>query len=64
MNQDQLLTLAQVASRLQVSMSTVYRLVDRGELKTIRIGRSYRVRPDDLAAYIEGNARKQDNRHD
>lgn len=53
MSQDQLLTLQQVADRLQVSMSTVRRLVAAGKLKTVRIGRNLRVRPDDLAAYIK-----------
>lgn len=53
MSQDQLLTLQQVADRLQVSMSTVRRLVDAGKLKAIRIGRNLRVRPEDIAAYIE-----------
>lgn len=53
MSQDQFLTLQQVADRLQVSMSTVRRLVDAGKLKTVRIGRNLRVRSEDLAAYIE-----------
>lgn len=55
---DQLLTLRQVADRLQVSMSTVRRLVDAGKLKTVRIGRSHRVRPEDLDTYIEGQAQE------
>jgi len=55
MSQDQLLTLRQVADRLQVSMSTVRRLVDAGELRTVRIGRNLRVRPEDLKAYIDAN---------
>ena len=53
MSQDQLLTLQQVADRLQVSMSTVRRLAAKGKLKTVRIGRNLRVRPEDLAAYIK-----------
>jgi excisionase family DNA binding protein len=53
MSNDQLLTLQQVAERLQVSMSTVRRLVDAGKLRSVRIGRNLRVRPEDLAAYIE-----------
>lgn len=53
MNQDQLLTLRQVAGRLQVSMSTIHRRIKAGELPTVRIGRSLRVRPEDLDAYIE-----------
>lgn len=62
MSHDQLLTLQQVADRLQVSISTVRRLVDAGELRTVRIGRNLRVRPEDLAAYIEANTetRKED----
>ena len=55
MNQDQLLTLPQVADRLQVSMSTVRRRVAAGELPVVVIGRSHRVRPEDLARYIETN---------
>ena len=53
MSQDQLLTLQQVADRLQVSMSTVRRLIDAGKLKTVRIGRNLRVRPEDLKVYID-----------
>lgn len=53
MSQDQLLTLQQVADRLQVSMSTVRRLVAAGKLKAVRIGRNLRVRPEDLSKYIE-----------
>ena len=53
MSQDQLLTLQQVADRLQVSMSTVRRLVAAGRLKAVRIGRNLRVRPEDLSKYIE-----------
>ena len=55
MSEDKLLTLQQVADRLQVSMSTVRRLIDAGKLKTVRIGRNLRVRPDDLKTYIETN---------
>lgn len=53
MSQDQLLTLQQVADRLQVSMPTVRRLVGAGKLKAVRIGRNLRVRPEDLSKYIE-----------
>lgn len=60
MSQDQLLTLQQVADRLQVSMSTIRRLADAGDLKIVRIGRNLRVRPDDLRAYIEANIMKGD----
>ena len=53
MNQDQLLKLPEVAERLQVSMSTLRRRIAAGELPVVVIGRSHRVRPEDLARYIE-----------
>ena len=52
MNQDQLLTLPQVAERLQVSMSTLRRRIAAGDLPVVVIGHSHRVRPEDLARYI------------
>jgi excisionase family DNA binding protein len=49
-----LLRLGEVADKLQVSLSTVRRLVKTGELKAIRPGkRLIRVRPADLDAYIQ-----------
>jgi excisionase family DNA binding protein len=49
-----LLTAAEVADQLRVSTMTVYRLIRRGELLAVRVGRNYRVRADDLAAYLDG----------
>ena len=48
-----LLTVEDVAQRLKVSPSTVRRLIRRGGLKTVRLGRLIRIRPADLNAYIE-----------
>lgn len=48
-----LLTLALVAEQLDVSLRTVERLVARGELAVVRVGRQVRVRPQDLDAYLE-----------
>ena len=48
-----LLTLQDVADFLQVSTRTVRRLVDRGELTAFRIGRSIRVRREDLRRLVE-----------
>jgi excisionase family DNA binding protein len=42
-----------VAELLNVSRKTAYRLIERGELSAVRIGTSVRVRPEDLAAYLE-----------
>jgi len=46
------LTVAEVADMMRVSTMTVYRLVKAGDLPAVRIGKSYRVREDDLDAYL------------
>jgi excisionase family DNA binding protein len=51
-----LLTVAEVATVIRVSRMTVYRLIRRGQLKAIRVGRNYRVREDDLELYLESQA--------
>lgn len=51
-----LLTVAEVATVMRVSRMTVYRLIRRGQLQAIRVGRNYRVREDDLAAYLDAQA--------
>ncbi len=48
----QLLTAAEVAAQLRVSTMTIYRLIRAGELPAVRVGRNYRVRQEDLAAYL------------
>lgn len=48
-----LLTAAEVAAQLRVSTMTIYRLIRAGELPAVRVGRNYRVREEDLAAYLE-----------
>jgi excisionase family DNA binding protein len=51
-----LLTVAEVANVMRVSRMTVYRLIRRGQLQAIRVGRNYRVREDDLSAYLDSQA--------
>lgn len=46
------LTAAEVASLLRVSTMTVYRLIRSGELPAVRVGKSYRVREDDVDRYL------------
>lgn len=46
------LTLDQVADRLQVSRRTVNRLVAEGRIRPVRIGRSPRVTERELSAYV------------
>ncbi len=50
----QLLTGGEVATMLRVSNMTVYRLVQSGELRALKIGKSYRLRDDDVDAYLAG----------
>ena len=45
-------TVAEVAARLRVSNMTVYRLVQSGQLPAIRVGRSYRIRAEDVDRYL------------
>jgi len=46
------MTVAEVAQLMRVSTMTVYRLIKAGELSAIRVGRSYRLRPDDVDRYL------------
>ena len=46
-----LLTPDVVGQHLRVSTATVYRLIARGELAALQVGRQYRVEPEALAAY-------------
>jgi excisionase family DNA binding protein len=49
---ERFLTPAQVAAALQVSRATVYRLIDRGELRARRVGLQLRVLAADLNAFL------------
>lgn len=48
------LTVAEVASMLRVSTMTVYRLIKAGQLPAARVGKSYRVKEDDVDRYLAG----------
>jgi excisionase family DNA binding protein len=41
-----------VAALLRVSNMTVYRLVQSNQLPAVRVGRSYRIREDDVDRYL------------
>jgi excisionase family DNA binding protein len=45
-------TVAEVAKQLRVSNMTVYRLVQAGHLPAVRVGRSYRIREEDVDKYL------------
>jgi excisionase family DNA binding protein len=50
-----LLTPEQVAEILQIHILTVYHYIRQGKLRAIRLGRSYRIAPQDLDLLIENN---------
>ena len=49
----QLLTVAQVAERLQVKPARVYEAVKDRRLRAVKVGRLLRFRPQDLEAFLE-----------
>ena len=51
-----LLTLGDVARLFRVSLSTLRRIIARGELPTVRVGTGVRVRHEDAAAYLAREA--------
>jgi excisionase family DNA binding protein len=49
---DRLLTVGEVAGTMRVSNMTVYRLIKRGQLAAIRVGKNYRIRESDVDLYL------------
>ena len=52
------LTVAEVAAMMRVSKMTVYRLVHRGELPAVRVGRSFRVPEQAVNDYLRDVLRR------
>ena len=46
------LTVAEVAAMMRVSTMTVYRLIKAGDLPAVRVGKSYRIREDDVDRFL------------
>jgi excisionase family DNA binding protein len=46
------LTVTEVAALLRVSNMTVSRLISAGDLAAVRVGKSYRLREDDVDKYL------------
>ncbi|MGA2035990.1 MAG: helix-turn-helix domain-containing protein [Acidimicrobiales bacterium] len=46
------LTVREVANTLRVSNMTVYRLINSGGLRAVRVGKSFRLREDDVDRYL------------
>ena len=62
MNDEQLLTVEQVAKQMQVHVETVRVWIRRGELVAINIGNEYRITHADLNDFLQ--RRKTDRRKD
>jgi len=56
MPRERLLTVAEVADHMRVSSMTVYRLIKSGTLKAVRVGKNYRIRTNDLDAYLQSSS--------
>ena len=50
-----LMTAREVAEALRVSPMTVYRMVDAGALRALRVGRQLRIPADALTAYVSSH---------
>ncbi|HVL92938.1 MAG: helix-turn-helix domain-containing protein [Acidimicrobiales bacterium] len=44
--------MAEVAATLRVSNMTVYRIISAGDLPAVRVGKSYRLREDDVDKFL------------
>jgi excisionase family DNA binding protein len=52
---DKFYTVPEVAELLKISQSKMYRLVQKGVIPYIKIGRNVRIRESDLLAWIDQN---------
>ena len=59
MSDSRFMTVQEVADLMRVSSMTVYRLIKGGELRAVRVGRSFRVREDDVNAFLENSYTQQ-----
>jgi len=53
MADEKLLTPEQVAERLQVTVQTIYAWMRSGYLSSVKMGRLWRIRPEDLEEFIK-----------
>ncbi|HEX6460700.1 MAG TPA: helix-turn-helix domain-containing protein [Thermoleophilaceae bacterium] len=49
------LTVDQVAARFQLSAKTIYRALERGQLRAAKFGSAWRIREADADAWFDGN---------
>lgn len=54
---NEIMTITQVAKYLQISEITTYRLVQEGRIPAFKVGRGWRVKREDLKEFIEKQKR-------
>lgn len=52
---DKIFTPAQIADLLQVAEKTVYRWLDSGKLRGVKLGRLWRIREEHLEDFLKKN---------
>lgn len=53
---EQYLTIKEITARLKLHPNTVARYIQEGKLRGVKVGKSYRVRERDLAAFVGGRS--------
>lgn len=48
-----LLTVEEAGAAIGIGRSLMYELIAAGEIKTVRVGRLRRIRPESLCSYVE-----------
>ena len=56
---DEIYTVEETAQRLKVSPKTVYRALEKGELRASRIGRAWRISETDLSEFVEARMQRR-----
>jgi excisionase family DNA binding protein len=52
------MTMNEVAETLSVSRMTIHRLVDKGEIKSLKVGRAVRIPEESIKEYVDRNLTK------
>lgn len=58
LGQSMLLRIPEVAAELRLGRSSIYQLIQNGELPVVRVGRAVRVARADLEAWVEDRRRE------
>jgi putative molybdopterin biosynthesis protein len=45
----------ELAKKLRIHPATVYELIDKGSLKATKVGRQYRISPDEYQRFLKEN---------